>query len=131
MVVQEDSDEDTEWHASGYRPQAMSQNGPNDVVNTLSMIMKIDNPQKSPNLVHNSALAKSKSNTLAEPMDFETIYAIGFNENYCSQEQDQDKRYLNSLNLEPEQKRKIKSPKILASYKSSKSGPEESQLLQK
>ena len=131
MIVQEESDEDTEWHASGYRPQTLGQSGPNDVVHTLSMIMKIDGPQKSQNLVHNSALAKSKGNTLAEPMDFETIYAIGYNENYCNQEQDQDKRFLNSLNLEPDQKRRIKSPKILASYASSKSGSEGTHLLHK
>ena len=55
-------------------------------------------------------------NNLKEPIDFERAYVIGFNETYCTQSQDQDIDLYNFLNLESDQKRKIKGAKILASF---------------
>lgn len=49
-------------------------------------------------------------------MDFERAYLIGFNENYCSANQESDLQFYEILRLEAEQKRKIKPPKILSIF---------------
>ena len=74
--------------------------------------------------MHNVPLSMQKrqsknlpQNTYRDPMDFETIFLIGFNENLFNVQDQQDQQFYKSLNVSSQRLQSIKAPKILSSYK--------------
>ena len=75
--------------------------------------------------MHNVPLSmkkrQSKNTYGREPMDFETIFLIGYNENLFNVQDQQDQQFYKSLNVSQDRLASIKAPKILSSYKNSDS----------
>jgi hypothetical protein len=69
-----------------------------------------------PHSMHTKPNLESKPSLGRESLiDYEAIYVVGFNENYCSDESPQCQKFYSSLNLTAAQKRKLRPPATLAS----------------
>jgi hypothetical protein len=66
------------------------------------------------NVPHTMKTKQNMENKARDPLDFEHLYLIGFNENFHADDSRQDQNFYEALRLTPAQRRKTRPPQMIA-----------------
>lgn len=113
-IIEEDLDEGVQSNVT-----RMQKAAGDPQVKMLSQIMRIGEYDLEEDLsenVNRPLMAKAKPLMGKDPLDFEALYMVGYNENYHTDDSPQDQHFYRSLKHVPGfNKRKVKPPQVMAS----------------